>query len=57
MKARPEYMRLLAASDPHGPAALRVNVQVKNFDEFFDAFDVRPDDKMWLASNDRVQIW
>ncbi|MBZ6010170.1 M13-type metalloendopeptidase [Leuconostoc gelidum] len=57
MKARPEYMRLLAASDPHGPAALRVNVQVKNFDEFFDAFDVRPDDEMWLASNDRVQIW
>ncbi|WP_294974537.1 M13-type metalloendopeptidase [uncultured Leuconostoc sp.] len=57
MKARPEYMRLLAASDPHGPAVLRVNVQVKNFDDFFEAFDVQPDDDMWLAAGERVQIW
>jgi len=57
MKARPEYMQLLAASDPHGPAKLRVNVQVKNFDEFFETFDVNPTDEMWLSQDERVQIW
>ena len=57
MKARPEYMQLLAASDPHGPAKLRVNVQVKNFDEFFNTFGVIATDKMWLDPSLRVQIW
>ncbi|GMA70056.1 peptidase [Leuconostoc litchii] len=57
MKARPEYMKLLAASDPHGPAKLRVNVQVKNFNAFFDAFHVTNGDGMWLAPESRVQIW
>lgn len=57
MKARPEYIQLLAASDPHGPAKLRVNVQVKNFDAFFAAFNVQPGDGMWLAPAERVQIW
>ena len=57
MKARPAYMQLLAASDPHGPAKLRVNVQVKNFDAFFAAFNVQPSDGMWLAPAERVQIW
>lgn len=57
MKARPEYMRLLAAADPHGPAELRVNVQVKNFDDFFGAFHVNAGDKMWLSPESRVQIW
>ena len=57
MKARPEYMQLLAAVDPHGPAKARVNVQVKNFDDFFTTFDVKETDGMWLAPDKRVQIW
>ncbi|WP_302046017.1 M13-type metalloendopeptidase, partial [Leuconostoc lactis] len=39
------------------PAKLRVNVQVKNFDAFFAAFNVQPSDEMWLAPAERVQIW
>ncbi|MGO2917482.1 MAG: M13-type metalloendopeptidase, partial [Leuconostoc falkenbergense] len=57
MKARPEYMQLLAAMDPHGPAKARVNVQLKNFDDFFTTFDVKETDGMWLAPDKRVQIW
>lgn len=57
MKARPEYMKLLAASDPHGPAKLRVNIQVKNFDDFFATFNVKQGDNMWLDPQERVQIW
>ncbi|GAK30936.1 endopeptidase O [Weissella oryzae SG25] len=57
MKARPEYMQLLAKSDVHGPAELRVNLQVQNFDDFFAAFDVKAGDGMWLAPEKRLQIW
>lgn len=57
MKARPEYMQLLAASDPHGPAKLRVNIQVKNFDTFFETFNVTAKDAMWLEPEKRIQIW
>jgi putative endopeptidase len=57
MKARPEFMQMMAKSDVHGPAKLRVNVQVPNFDEFFEAFDVHEGDGMWRAKSERVQIW
>ena len=57
MKARPEFMQLLAKSDVHGPAELRVNVQVKNFDDFIDAFNIQEGDGMWLDAAERVQIW
>ncbi len=57
MKARPEYMKLLASADVHGPAKLRVNVQVKNFDDFFETFKVTPKDGMWRDPENRVTIW
>lgn len=56
-KATAEYAKLLAAVDVHGPAELRTNVTVTNFDEFFAAFDVTENDDMWRAENQRVQIW
>ncbi|WP_367300486.1 M13-type metalloendopeptidase [Leuconostoc carnosum] len=57
MKARPEYMKLLASADVHGPAKLRVNVQVKNFDDFFETFKVTRKDGMWRDPENRVTIW
>ena len=57
MKAREEYMKLLASVDVHGPAKLRVNLQVPNFQEFFETFDVSPTDGMWRAPEDRIVIW
>lgn len=57
MKGRTEYMKLLASVDVHGPAKLRVNLQVPNFDEFFETFDVTEKDGMWRAPEDRVVIW
>lgn len=56
-KAKPEYTAMLAAMDVHAPARLRVNVQVKNFDTFFDIFHVTEKDGMWRSPKDRVQIW
>ncbi|QIL51220.1 endopeptidase [Weissella coleopterorum] len=57
MKARPEFMQMMASVDVHGPAKLRVNVQVANFDEFFKAFDVQTEDRMWRDPSARIQIW
>ncbi|MGT2799467.1 M13-type metalloendopeptidase [Streptococcus marmotae] len=57
MKARTEYMQLLASVDVHGPAKLRVNLQVPNFAEFFETFGVTEEDGMWRKPEDRVVIW
>ncbi|MGT2948566.1 M13 family metallopeptidase [Streptococcus devriesei] len=57
MKARPEYMQMLATVDVHAPGKLRTNVQVANFDDFFAAFDVKEGDGMWRDKEERVIIW
>lgn len=57
MKARPEYMQMLASVDVHAPGKLRTNVQLPNFDDFFTTFDVKEGDGMWRKPEDRVIIW
>lgn len=57
MKARPEYMQLLVASDVHAPAKLRTNVTMSNFEEFYTTYEVQPTDGMYRAPEDRVLIW
>ncbi|GEN94157.1 M13 family metallopeptidase [Pediococcus ethanolidurans] len=56
-KATKEYEQLLLSIDVHAPAKLRANVQVKNFDEFYETFGVQPGDGMYLKPEKRVQIW
>jgi predicted metalloendopeptidase len=48
-------MRLVA--DPHSPAEYRVNGIVRNMDAWYEAFDVTPDDALYLPPEERVQIW
>ncbi|MGT2930336.1 M13 family metallopeptidase [Streptococcus dentasini] len=57
MKAREEYLQLLISIDVHAPGKLRTNVQIPNFDEFFETFDVKEGDDMWRDPEDRVVIW
>ena len=56
-KASADFLKLMASIDVHAPAPLRANVQVTNFDEFFEAFKISETDKMWRKPNERVQIW
>lgn len=56
-KARDQYMQLLLAIDVHAPAKLRANIQVKNLPEFYETFDIKEGDKMYLAPEKRVHIW
>ena len=43
--------------DPHSPAEYRVNGTVRNVPAFFSAFQIKPEDKMYLPPNQRVKIW
>jgi putative endopeptidase len=56
-KVRPaETVRRLTV-DPHSPPEFRCNQVVRNIDAFYAAFDVTPDDDLWLDEGSRVAIW
>jgi predicted metalloendopeptidase len=44
-------------SDPHSPGQFRANGTMMNQPAFYDAFNVKPGDKMYVAPKDRVIIW
>jgi len=43
--------------DPHSPSTYRANGPVSNLDEFYEAFDVKPGDKLFKPKEERIQIW
>jgi putative endopeptidase len=43
--------------DPHSPSQYRVNGIVRNMDAFYEAFEIAPNDPLYLAPEDRVRIW
>ena len=43
--------------DPHSLGVNRVNVAIRNLEEFFNAFDIQPEMLMWRDPADRVTIW
>ena len=47
---------MLLKIDVHAPAKLRANIQTKNSNEFYKAFDIEPSDEMYLDPNKRVKI-
>ncbi|HEY0682911.1 MAG TPA: M13 family metallopeptidase [Steroidobacter sp.] len=56
-KIRDEALRAQVLSDPHAPPYFRVNGAVRNMDEWYRAFDVKPGDKLYLPPEQRVKIW
>jgi len=54
---REESARQLLLTDPHSPADQRINGIVRNFDEWYRAFDVKPGDRLYLPPEQRVRIW
>jgi putative endopeptidase len=54
---RPEEALRLLSIDPHSPNEFRCNQIVRTLDPFYDAFDVSPDDALWLEPDARVAIW
>ena len=47
----------LTKMDVHSLAVNRVNVSLRNFQSFFDAFDIKEGDPMFRPEQERVHIW
>ena len=43
--------------DAHPLNYSRTNVPVQQFEEFYEAFDVKEGDNMYLAPEDRLIVW
>ena len=56
-KMRDEALKNLIMTNPHAPGMYRAYMPLKNVDAFYEAFDVKEDDKMYLKPEDRVRIW
>ena len=51
-----DALRTQVTSNDHAPEKFRVST-VRNMDAWYDAFDIRPGQRLYLAPKDRVQIW
>jgi putative endopeptidase len=56
-KVRDDTVRRQVVSDPHSPRQYRVNGPARNIDAWYAAFGVKPDEKLYLAPDQRVRIW
>lgn len=56
-KYRDEAKRNQLLTDPHSPPEYRVNGIVRNFDEWYEAFDVAETDALYLPPEERIRIW
>ncbi|WP_090189293.1 MULTISPECIES: M13 family metallopeptidase [unclassified Duganella] len=57
VKMREEQQILQIKTDPHSPGQYRTNGPVVNQPGFYDAFGVKPGDKLYVAPEQRIIIW
>jgi endothelin-converting enzyme/putative endopeptidase len=50
-------LRNQVATDPHSPAEFRAIGSLSNMTPFYETFDVKEGDKMYIAPEKRVKIW
>jgi predicted metalloendopeptidase len=55
-KARDKALRGQVATDGHAPGRFRAQT-VRNLDDWYAAFGVKPGDALYLAPAARVKIW
>ncbi|MEA3064128.1 MAG: putative endopeptidase [Sphingomonadales bacterium] len=54
---RDEALRQQLVGDPHSPGMVRAIAPLRNVDAWYEAFAVKPGDKLYIAPEDRVRIW
>ena len=54
---RDESIRLLTQMDVHSLGRWRVNATLPHIDGWYEAFEIMPDDPMYLAPEERAVIW
>ncbi len=52
-----EAQQRLMATDEHPLDYLRTNVVLQQFQEFYDTYDIKPGDNMYLAPEKRIEVW
>lgn len=55
--AMPEALMPVLLADTHALAYLRVNVNIQMVDEFYEAFDVKEGDGMYVKPEERLKTW
>ncbi len=55
--AREQALRQQLLTDTHSPGMYRTNGVLANIPAFYEAFNVRPGDRMYLPAEQRVKIW
>jgi putative endopeptidase len=56
-KIRDEALKQRLVSDSHSPGYYRVNGTIRNLDAWYEAFEVKEGDKLYVKPEDRVRIW
>ena len=56
-KDRPRKAKQALYLDVHAPAPLRVNLVVRQFAEFYEAFGIKEGDPGWIDVGERIQLW
>ena len=56
-KSREQALVNQLKTDPHSPPQYRINGTLRNLEEWYRAFDVKPGDKLYLPPEQRVRIW
>ncbi|WP_452227138.1 M13 family metallopeptidase [Lacinutrix cladophorae] len=57
IKMREDALRTRIKTDPHSPGMNRAVQPLLNVDAFYEAFNIKEGDKMYIAPEDRVRIW
>lgn len=56
-KARDEAIKNQVKTDPHAPGHYRAYVPLQNVDAFYEAFNIKEGDKLYIKPEERVKIW
>ena len=54
---RDAELKMMLRTNPHSPDRFRTLVPISNVQAFYDAFNVKPGDKMYRTSDERVEVW
>jgi putative endopeptidase len=54
---RDDALRQQLVNGPHSPGMIRSYAPLRNMDAWYEAFNVKPGDKLYIAPADRVRIW
>jgi putative endopeptidase len=55
--SRDQYLERQVVTDVHSPAEARVNRALGSMPHFYEAFEITPENKMYIAPEERAEIW